>query len=78
LTWQKTLPSTESKLQAHLERKVVREIKRHQVAANADANKAAKDQDRAGREAAMAAHIGQHAMDSTLAAGATHEEAIAA
>ena len=48
------------------------------MAANADANKAAKDQDRAGREAAMAAHIGQHAMDSTLAAGATHEEAIAA
>ena len=36
------------------------------------------DQDRADHEAAMAAHMGQHAMATTLAAGATNEEAIAA
>jgi hypothetical protein len=42
------------------------------------ANKAAEDQDRANHEAAMAAHMGQHALATILAAGATNEEAIAA
>ena len=46
------------------------------MAAEADANKAVVDQDRADHEAAMAAHIGQHAMSTTLAARATNEEAI--
>jgi len=48
------------------------------VAAEAVANKAAPGKDRADHEAAMAAHIGQHAMATTLAAGATNEEAIVA
>ena len=42
------------------------------------AAKAAADQDKADHEAAMAAHVGQQAMATTLAAGATNEEAIAA
>ena len=47
------------------------------MAAEAAANKAAKDQDRADHEAAMAAHICQQAMAIALAAGAKNEEAIA-
>ena len=41
------------------------------------AAKAASDQDKADHEAALAAHVGQQAMATTLAAGATNEEAIA-
>ena len=78
LTWQRSLPSTESELQTHLERRATRELKRQQVAAETAANKAAEDQDRADHEAAMAAHMAQQAMERALAAGATHEEAIAA
>ena len=48
------------------------------MAAEAVANKAAAYQDRADHEAAMAAHIGQQAMATTVAAGATNEEAIVA
>ena len=40
--------------------------------------KAAADHDRADHEAAMAAHIGQHAMATSLAVGAKNEEAIVA
>ena len=61
-----------------MERRAARELKRHQVAGEVDANKAAKDQDKADHEAAMAAHMGQHAMATTLADRATNEEAIAA
>ena len=46
------------------------------MATEAAANKATQDQDRADHEAAMAVHMGQHAMAAALAAGATHEEAI--
>ena len=42
------------------------------------AAKATTDQDKADHEAAMAAHMAQHAMATSLAAGATNEEAIAA
>ena len=42
------------------------------------AAKATEDQDRADHEAAMAVHMGQQAMATTLAYGATNEEAIAA
>jgi len=77
LRGQRTLPSTEAKLQTHLERRAARELKRQQVAAEAAA-KAVADQDRADHEAAMAAHVGQQAMATSLAAGATNEEAIAA
>jgi hypothetical protein len=76
LTWQRTLPSTEAELQTHMERRAAKELKRHQVAAEAVA-KAAADQDKADHEAALAAHVGQQAMATTLAAGATNEEAIA-
>ena len=48
------------------------------MAAEAAANKAATYQDKANHEAAMAAHIGQHAMATSLAVGATNEEAIVA
>jgi hypothetical protein len=61
-----------------MERRAARELKRQLVAAEAAANKAAEDQDRANHEAAMAAHMGQQAMATTLADGATREEAIAA
>ena len=47
------------------------------MAAEADANKASKDQDIADHEAAMAAYMVEQAMATTLAAGATNEEAIA-
>ncbi len=60
----------------HLERRAAQALKRHQAAAEVAA-KAAADQDRADHEAAMAAHIAQQAMAAALAAGATHEEAIA-
>ena len=42
------------------------------------AAKATSDQDRADHEATLAAHVGQHAMATTLVAGANNEEAIAA
>ena len=42
------------------------------------AAKGAADQDRADHEAALAAHVGQQAMATALAARATNEEAIAA
>ena len=45
------------------------------MAAEAAANKATSDQNRAAHEAAMAAHLAQHAMATTLAAGAKNEEA---
>ena len=61
-----------------MERRAAGELKRQKAAANAAANKTAKDQDRAKHEAAMAAHMGQHAMAAALAAGATNEESIAA
>jgi hypothetical protein len=77
LTGQRTLPSTEAELHTHLERRAARELKRQQVAAEAAA-KAAADQDRADHEAALAAHVGQQAMATALAARATDEEAIAA
>ena len=48
------------------------------MATEAATNIAAKDQDRADHEAAIAAHMGQQATVTTLAAGATNEEAIAA
>jgi hypothetical protein len=41
LTRQRSIPSTESELQTHLERRAARELKRQQVAAEAAANKAA-------------------------------------
>ena len=47
------------------------------MAAKAAANKATKDQDRVDHEATMMAHMGQHATATSLAARATHEEAIA-
>jgi hypothetical protein len=72
-----TLPSTKEELQTHLERRAARELKREQVAPEAVA-KAATDQDRAVHEAVMAAHMGQEAMATFLADGATNEEAIAA
>jgi len=78
LTGQRSLPATEEELQTHLERRAAREHKRQQAAAEAAANKAAADQDRADHEAAMAAHMAQQAMASALAAGATNEEALAA
>jgi hypothetical protein len=39
---QRSLPSIESELQTHMERRAAREFKRQQVAAEAAANKAAK------------------------------------
>jgi len=59
LTGQRNLPSTEAKLQTHMERRAARELKRQQAAAKAAANKAAEDQYIAKHEAAMAAHMGQ-------------------
>jgi hypothetical protein len=76
LTGQRTLPSTEAKLQTHMERRAASELKRQQVSAEAAA-KAAADQDKVDHEAALAAHVGQHAMTTALAARATNEEAIA-
>ena len=61
-----------------MERRAARELKRQQVTAEAAANKAAEDQDRADHETAMAAHMAQQAMEAALAAGATQEQAIAA
>ena len=60
-----------------MERRAARELKRHKVSAEAAA-KATPNQDRADHEAALAAHMGRHAMATTLAARATNEEAIAA
>ena len=60
-----------------MERKAAREIKRQQAAAEAGANRVAKDQVRAAHKAALAAHLGQQAMTTTLAAGATNDEVIA-
>ena len=59
-----------------MERRAAKEHKRQQVAAEAVA-KAAADQDRADHEATLAAHVGQQAMATALAVGATNEEAIA-
>ena len=53
-----------------------REIKRHQAAAEVVANKASTKQMKS-HEAAMAAHLAQHAMATALTARATMEEAIA-
>jgi len=78
LTGQRSLASSKAELLTHMERRAARELKRHRVAAEAAANTATTDQDRADHEAAMAAHIAQHAMATTLAAGATNEEALAA
>jgi len=77
LTGQRSLPSTEAELQTHLERRAARDLKRQQTAAEAASNKAAADQDRSDHEAAMDAHMAQQAMAIALAAGATHEEALA-
>ena len=77
LTGQLTLPSTEQELQKLLERKADKEIKRQHAAAEAATNIAAEEQMEA-HEAAMAAHLAQQAMAAALAAGATHDEAIAA
>ena len=60
-----------------MERRAARELKRQQASAEAVA-KAAAEQVRADHEAALAAHVGQHAMAAALAGGATNEEAIAA
>ena len=77
LTGQRSLPSTESELHTHMERRIAREFKRQQVATEAAANKGAEDQDRADHEAAMAAHMSQHAMAAALSARTTHEKVIA-
>ena len=77
LTRQRTLPSTEQELQKLLERKAKKEIKRQQAAVEAATNTAAEEQMEA-HEAATTAHLAQHAMQAALAAGATHDEAIAA
>ena len=77
LTRQRKLPDTEQELPNLLERKAEKEIKRRQAATKADANKAADEQTEA-HEAAMVAHLAQHANAAALAAEATHEEAIAA
>jgi hypothetical protein len=68
LTGQRSLPSTETELQTHLERRAARELRRQHVAAEAAANKATEDQDKADHEAAMAAHMAQQAMAAALAA----------
>ena len=60
-----------------MERKAQREIKRHQSATEAAANRTADEQMEA-HEAAVAAHLAQQAMAAALAAGATQDEAIAA
>ena len=60
-----------------LERKAEKEIKRQETTTEAAANMAAKEQMEA-HEAAMTAHLAQHAMAAALAAGATHDKAIAA
>ena len=78
MTKQRTLPSTKEELQTHLERRAPKELKSQQVAAETAGNKATPDQDRAIHEAAMAAHIGQQGMATTLAARAKNEEAIVA
>jgi hypothetical protein len=77
LTGQRTLPCAEQELQTHSERKAEHEIKRQQTAAEAATNMDAIEQLEA-HEAAMAAHLAQHAMTNALTAGATNEEAIAA
>jgi hypothetical protein len=61
-----------------MERRAARILKWHQTAAKSAANKVTEDQDRAEHEAAMAAHIGQQAIEAALAAGATNQQAIAA
>jgi len=78
LIGQRSLPSTESELQTHLERRATGELTRQHVAAEAATNTTAKDQDKADHEAAMATHMRQQAMTTALADGATNEEAIAA
>jgi hypothetical protein len=78
LKGQRSITSTKSELQTHLEKRAARELIRQQVAAEAVVNKATDDQDRADHEATMAAHMGQQAMAAALAARATNEEAIAA
>ena len=60
-----------------MERRAARKLKRQQVTAEATA-KAATYQDRADHVASLAGHVGQHAMATTQAAGATNEEVIAA
>ena len=77
LTGQRTLPNTEQELHKLLERKVEKEIKRQQATTKAAAGRAAYEQMKA-HEAAMAAHLAQHAMAAALAARATQDEAIAA
>ena len=46
------------------------------MTAEAAANKAVANQDKADHEAAMTAHAGRHAMVTTLAVAATNEESI--
>ena len=77
LTGQRTLPCTEQELQKLLERKAEKEVKRHQAEAEAAANRAAEELMKA-HEAAMATHLAQQAIAAAMAAGATHDEAIAA
>jgi flagellar hook-basal body complex protein FliE len=77
LTGQRTLPIAEQELKKLLERKTEKEIKRQEAATEAASTMAAKEHVEA-HEAAMAAHLAQQAMAAALAAGATHDEAIAA
>ena len=63
-----------------MERKVAKEITRQHAANKAAANQAAakhSEADRRAHEAAMAAHLAQHVMASTLTTGAITEDAIA-
>ncbi len=73
----RTFPCTEQELHIQRERKVAREIKRQQAAAEAAVNMASTKQMEA-YEADMAAHLAHQAMAVLLAAGATPEAPIAA
>ena len=69
LAGQRTLPCTEQDIQKLLERKASKEVKRQHAATKAAANMTVDEQMEA-HEAAMAAHLAQHAMAAALAAGA--------
>ena len=64
-----------------LERCAQRDIRKQQASAEVAVNREAQErakEEQVAHEAAMAAHLGQHAMTTALAVGATPEEAITA
>jgi len=78
LTGQCQLPSTEQELHEQSEKRAQKEYMKQHTTSDAAANRAAAQQAEAEKdalEAAKATHLAQSARTSTLAAGATIEQA---